>query len=201
GHRPPFGCWSSGHRITQEGHAQTLFRCRRPGGKRASLMQKKVCMLGSFAVGKTSLTERFVKSIFSERYHTTVGVRIHKRTFTVDDQDLDLIVWDLAGEDEFVSLRTAYLRGASGYILVADGTRAETLDKAIDLQQRARSALCNVPFLLMVNKADRTTEWAVQESVLDDLARSGWLVCRTSAKTGEGVEDGFTSLARTVLNE
>jgi hypothetical protein len=158
-------------------------------------MQRKICLLGTFAVGKSSLTERFVKSIFSERYHTTVGVRIEKTTVELGDRAMDLIIWDLAGEDELIVLRTAYLRGASGYMLVADGTRPKTLDKVIELRRRAQVALGDVPFVLVVNKADRLEDWAIDETQLEELARKGWPVFRTSAKTGEGVRDGFTRLA------
>jgi small GTP-binding protein len=158
-------------------------------------MQKKICLLGTFAVGKSSLTERFVKSIFSERYHTTVGVRIQKRTIELDSGPIDLIIWDLAGEDEFLSLRTAYLRGAGGYVLVADGTRRETLHKALEMQKVADRALGKAPFVLMVNKADMQDDWAIQAADLDGLIAKGWSVFRTSAKTGEGVIDGFTQLA------
>jgi len=161
-------------------------------------MQKKICMLGTFAVGKSSLTERFVKSIFSEKYHSTVGVRIQKRSVEVDKETIDLIIWDLAGEDEFVSLRTAYLRGASGYILVADGTRPNTLTTAIEMHHSASRALGGVPFILMVNKADRLEDWSVDESELDALIQRGWRVFRTSARTGEGVTDGFVQLARII---
>jgi small GTP-binding protein len=89
------------------------------------MMQKKICMLGAFAVGKTSLVARFVESIFSDRYHTTVGVKIEKKTLQVSGQQWNLIVWDLAGEDEFMQIRMSYLRGSSGYLLVADGTRPD----------------------------------------------------------------------------
>ena len=103
------------------------------------MIQKKLCMIGAFAVGKTSLVARFVKSIFSEKYLTTVGVKIDKKTLGVGDQEVTLIVWDLAGEDEFLQVRMSYLRGSAGYFLVADGTRRATLDKAIELQQRAET--------------------------------------------------------------
>ena len=158
-------------------------------------MQKKICLLGTFAVGKSSLMERFVKSIFSDRYHTTVGVHVQKRTVELDSGTTDLIIWDLAGEDEFVSLRTAYMRGAGGYILVADGTRRETVSKALEMQKFAARALGGVPFALMVNKTDLRDDWAVQYADLDALTQNGWMVFRTSAKTGEGVSDGFIRLA------
>jgi small GTP-binding protein len=158
-------------------------------------MQKKICLIGAFAVGKSSLTERFVKSIFSERYHTTVGVRIQKRVVELANGPINLIIWDLAGEDELVSLRTSYLRGAAGYILVADGTRRETLTKAVQLHDCAERILGSAPFILMVNKTDRVEDWALEEADLDELARKGWQIFRTSAKTGEGVSDGFIRLA------
>jgi small GTP-binding protein len=159
-------------------------------------MQKKICLLGTFAVGKSSLMERFVRSIFSERYHATVGVRIQKRTVELEPRPIDLIIWDLAGEDELVGLRTAYLRGAGGYILVADGTRRGTFNKALEMQRSADSSLGGVPFVLMVNKTDLEGEWSVQDADLDALTRKGWMVFKTSAKTGEGVSDGFIRLAK-----
>ena len=91
------------------------------------MLQKKICMLGGFAVGKTSLVRRFVQSIFSETYLTTVGVKIDKKSVVLSDKTVDLILWDLAGEDDIGSFRLSYVRGASGLVLVADGTRAATL--------------------------------------------------------------------------
>ena len=160
--------------------------------------QKKICLLGSFAVGKTSLAERFVQSMFSDRYRTTVGVRIHKKELQVGDEPLDLIIWDLAGEDELIVLRAAYLRGAAGYLLVADGTRPDTLDKAIDLQRRARAELGDVPFILVVNKTDRSDAWAIPDDALENLSTNGWQVIRASARSGAGVGDAFHEIARKV---
>ncbi len=161
-------------------------------------MQKKICLLGTFAVGKTSLAGRFVDSIFSERYRTTVGVRISKKAVEVNGFALNLIIWDLAGEDELVVLRAEYLRGTAGYILVADGTRRETLDKAVELHGRVVTALGDVPFVLAVNKTDRGDDWAIEETVLEEYANNGWPVILTSAKAGTGVEELFTTLARRV---
>ena len=86
-------------------------------------IQKKICMLGAFSVGKTSLVKRYVASVFSETYLTTVGVKIDKKTVDLAGRVVNLILWDLAGEDDIASLRMSYLRGSAGYVLVADGTR------------------------------------------------------------------------------
>ena len=98
------------------------------------MIQKKVCMVGTSGVGKTSLVAKFVHSMFSDKYLTTVGVKIDKKTVTVDGNEVMLMIWDLAGDDDYQRLQTSYLRGTSGYLLVADGTRHVTLDQAIEIR-------------------------------------------------------------------
>lgn len=165
------------------------------------MIQKKICMLGAFAVGKTSLVSRFVRSIFSEKYHTTVGVKIDKKTLDVGGTELNLILWDLHGEDDFQEVRTSYLRGMSGYLLVVDGTRRASVDTAIALQQRAQETVGAVPFQVLVNKADLRPDWEVEEGDLADFRARGWSVLETSAKTGGGVEDAFVDLAGRLLTD
>jgi len=163
------------------------------------MLQKKVCMLGSFAVGKTSLILRFVESIFSDRYLTTVGVKINKKVVGVDGQDVTLMLWDLYGEDEFQKMRMSYLRGASGYLLVADGTRPASLDKAISIQKEAETTFGTTPFVVALNKCDLTADWEITPEREEELAGSASRVIRTSAKTGEGVEFAFQSLIKAML--
>jgi small GTP-binding protein len=160
------------------------------------MLQNKICMLGGFGVGKTSLVSRFVSSIFSDTYLTTVGVKIDKKKVSLDSGEMTLMLWDIYGQDEFQTVRDSYLRGATGYLLVADGTRYSTLDTAVALQKRAESVIGQMPFLLLLNKRDLEREWQVDEETLVTLADQGWRVVKTSAKTGEGVEDAFTTLAR-----
>lgn len=159
------------------------------------MIKKKICMLGAFAVGKTSLVRRFVESIFSDEYLTTVGVKIDKKTVTVKDREVDLILWDIYGEDEFQKVKTSYLRGASGYFMVVDGTRADTLNTAFGLRKRAEEAIGKVPFVLVFNKSDLEDDWEIADNAMDDLVKDGLTVVKTSAKTGQGVEEAFLSLA------
>lgn len=159
------------------------------------MLQKKICMLGAFSVGKTSLVRRFVESTFSDRYLTTVGVKIDKKPLEVNGRALDLILWDIAGEDEVSAIRVSYLRGSAGYLMVADGTRPVTLEVARSLQQRVEAALGPVPFVLLLNKHDLLDDWCVPDAEIAALRQSGWSVRLTSAKTGEGVEDAFAELA------
>jgi small GTP-binding protein len=156
-------------------------------------------MLGAFAVGKTSLVAQFVRSMFSEKYQTTVGVKIDKKSLKVGADDVNMMLWDLHGEDEFQKIRLSYLRGTSGYLLVADGTRAETLDLAIGIQQTVQQEVGDMPFILVLNKSDLVTQWALEQNTLDNLTAKRWEIIKSSAKTGEGVEEAFLSLAQRML--
>lgn len=163
------------------------------------MLQKKICMVGAFATGKTSLVARFVKSIYSDIYHTTVGVKIDKKVVTIQDQQINLILWDIHGEDDFQEVRMSYLRGSSGYLLVVDGTRRQTLSKAINLQQRVEATIGSVPFILIVNKVDLIDNWEIDDVAIDELSQKHWSVIKGSAKTGLGVEQAFVSLTQKML--
>jgi small GTP-binding protein len=158
-------------------------------------VQKKICMLGAFSVGKSSLVKRYVSSIFSETYLTTVGVKIDKKTVDLPGKTVNLILWDLAGEDDIASLRMSYLRGSAGYVLVADGTRRATLDVALSLRERVDAAHGSLPFVLLLNKNDLAEQWAICEADIASLRSEGWWVRSSSARTGEGVDEAFTELA------
>ena len=158
------------------------------------MIRKKICLLGSFAVGKTSLVKRFVYSEFSERYQTTVGVKVDKRVVQVGDHEVSLVIWDLHGEDRWQGVRSSYLRGASGALLVADGTRFETLEVVRGLSQKLWETSPDAQVRVLVNKVDLLDSFAIPKSEWE--ARIDWApVAFTSAKTGEGVEAAFQSLA------
>ena len=158
-------------------------------------------MLGTYAVGKTSLVRRFVESVYDEKYHTTIGVKVDKKVVSVGDKEVSLLLWDLEGTEDALELRQSYLRGAAGYLLVADGTRPETLSKAMDLQTRAKAEVGNVPFFLLINKSDLTVEWKIHGEQLEPLNKQRWTIVFTSAKTGFAVEGAFMKLAQMMIGE
>lgn len=165
------------------------------------MIKKKICLIGAFAVGKTSLVQRYLHSIFSDKYHTTVGVRIDKKSVALGGEAVDLIIWDLHGEDDFQSVRMSYLRGASGCLYVVDGTRSATLDVALDLRTRVHQAIGPVPSILLINKSDLETQWEIGEQNVAALSNEGLRVKQTSAKTGHCVEDAFFELADLMVKE
>ncbi|MDR1613729.1 MAG: GTP-binding protein [Planctomycetota bacterium] len=163
------------------------------------MISKKVCMLGGLSVGKTSLVERYVHSIFSDKYLSTVGVKISKKTLAHHGTDITLVLWDMEGKDIYANVNLAYMRGAMGFLAVVDGTRKETLETAMSLREHALNVAGDIPSCLLVNKADMMDQWEVTESMLAPLADQGVPMLRTSAKTGAGVEEAFAYLTQSML--
>lgn len=163
------------------------------------MLQKKICLLGAFGVGKTSLVRRYVDTIFSDTYLTTVGVKIDKKVAVVSGEEVALIIWDIAGEDAVSAVRVSYLRGAAGYLLVVDGTRPETLETAASIQGRITAEIgAAAPFIALLNKADLVEDWTISPERLQQLEAEGWRFRRTSAKTGDAVNESFAELAALV---
>lgn len=162
----------------------------------------KICIVGDFAVGKTSVAERFVNNQFSEKYLTTVGVKID--TKEIDKPDLGvlhkLVIWDVAGSDRFDDTQFAYLRGAAGYIYVADGTRPDTLRSLVYLQEQITEQFDDAPCVALVNKKDLRSDWKATDDHLTTLRDQFGQVFSTSAKTGDDVEQAITALADAILD-
>jgi small GTP-binding protein len=165
------------------------------------MLQKKICMLGSFSVGKTSLVRRFVESQYSEAYHTTIGVKVDKKVVQIEDRDIALLLWDMYGDDAFQKIRMSYLRGMSGYLLVVDGTRRQTLEDALALNERILAESGKVPSILVFNKSDLADKWEIDSARESELAAAGWNILHTSAKTGDLVEEVFSKLTAAMLAE
>jgi small GTP-binding protein len=170
---------------------------RQSPSDKGPMIQRKICLLGVAGVGKTSLVRRYIQSIFSDSYLTTIGVKISKKVVSVGDQEVTLIIWDLEGEEEGHPIRANMVTGASGLILVADGCRATSLETAIGM--RHRFAEGQIPAVLAVNKVDLHDEWQVDIDGLANQGYSGLTTFTTSAKTGKGVEEMFSYLVRKML--
>jgi hypothetical protein len=157
-------------------------------------------MLGASGVGKTSLVRRFVQSIYSDKYHSTIGVKIDKKPVKVGSTDINLLLWDLQGEDDTFKIRSSFLRGASGYFIVVDLTRHETFVTAFSIQQMVEREVGPLPFIVLFNKNDLTDQFEILPTELEQMIEYGWKMFRTSAKTGERVDEAFAKLAEKMLS-
>ena len=163
----------------------------------------KICVVGDFAVGKTSVIERFVSNQFSEKYLTTVGVKIDTKEISLAERGISvkLIIWDVAGAEEFGAREFAYLRGASGFIFVVDGTREQTLTSARNLREQVREQYGALPAVLLLNKCDLAGMWRIDNEKTEPLRSDFDEVYRTSAKTGDDVEVALNMLANLIVTQ
>jgi small GTP-binding protein len=165
-------------------------------------VQKKVCLLGDFAVGKTSLVRQFVEGRFDDRYLSTIGVKVSRKTVELDELLLNLMIWDLVGGNEYLHTERSYIMGTAGALIVCDLTRENTLDAYARYTQQVRAVNADAVILYLANKLDLTAERRITTAQLEQLCASlGGSLFFTSAKTGEGVNEAFTHLARQIEGE
>lgn len=172
-----------------------------------SIITKKICLLGDFNVGKTSLIRRFVEDKFSDEYLSTVGVKISRKSIQVknnlDIDQINLIVWDLEGNTKFKGITPSYLTGASGSIIVADLSRTNTLSNISNHIELSLKTNPQGTIAIALNKADLVPEEKLAQlrENYNFLDRPEILLTRlTSAKTGENVAEIFTELSQEMIN-
>jgi len=167
-------------------------------------VSKKVCLLGDFAVGKTSLVRRFVYDRFDDKYISTIGVKVSRKTVAVPRADevveLTMMLWDLAGSEEFSRVRASYLRGAAGAVLVCDLTRPETLSGLRSYVDALATVSPGAQLILAANKHDLDAQRQLEQVEIETVAASiGAPHYLTSAKTGDAVEALFRHLGRLLM--
>ena len=158
--------------------------------------RKKVILTGSFGVGKTSIFRRFISNTFSEKYITTIGVKVDKRTVVVEGEEVSIILWDIAGEVKQDKVPKTYFLGASAIIYVFDLTRPSTYKNTDTDLAILNDILPGVLIRVVGNKEDLVTAEKV-EQVRAEIKQSVDVI--TSAKTGKNVEELFEDLARAFL--
>ncbi|MBN1214741.1 MAG: GTP-binding protein [Candidatus Lokiarchaeota archaeon] len=162
----------------------------------------KLVLIGDYRAGKSSLIRRFVHQKFKENYTSTIGVDITKHTYKLSDKTIvNFIIWDVAGQSDFLTYRKNFYNGAHCAIIVLDRTREETLKNVKKWYNDITNSLEEkLPMVIVGNKSDLLDNIVVQEkdikAVADEL---GFNYILTSAKTGENVHDAFAYMASKVL--
>lgn len=162
------------------------------------MISTKVILTGSFGVGKTSLFQKFIFNKFSERYLTTIGVVVNKKLIEVDGEQLNILLWDVAGEISQDKVPHSYLLGTSGIIYVFDLSRPMTIANLESDIAYLKSKVPGVTIKIVGNKLDLVTEEQLAE-IEEQLAIPYDIV--TSAKTGKNVEALFQMLGRKILGK
>ncbi len=162
-------------------------------GARLAEYIRKIVMLGDPGVGKTSLVRKFVHDMFDDKYLSTLGAKPTKRLIKVNDDNLTMMIWDLAGQN--FNLHPAYYAGAKGALLVCDLTRKETAESLRNWHTSLINKVGDVPVRVLANKSDLDGEFDIGY-----LEAMGFKTLKTSAKTGDNVELAFQRLAEDLFN-
>jgi GTPase SAR1 family protein len=171
-----------------------------------SLIKKKICLLGSFAVGKTSLVERFVYNRFDEKYLTTIGVKVSQKILPPVRNpkggkliQFNFLIWDIERVEKFDTVVMNYYRGAAGALAVADMTRPETISGLQRIADKFYSVSPTAQLLILGNKLDIFQQDNKTLTLLSNTASNfSTEYLLTSAKTGELVEEAFLKLAERI---
>lgn len=160
------------------------------------MISKKIILTGSFGVGKTSIFNQFIHQQFSDKYLTTIGVKVNKKTLTIDGKDLSLLLWDIAGEVAQDKVPASYFLGAGGIIYVMDLSRPMTFVNMKSDLLFLQKLLPDTTIIIVGNKKD-----LVSAADLDEMAHNldvKWDFT-TSAKTGENIEALFLELGKRLI--
>ncbi|MCA9963224.1 MAG: GTP-binding protein [Anaerolineales bacterium] len=163
-----------------------------------AIIQKKICLLGEFAVGKTSLIRRYVEDKFSDKYLSSIGVKVSRKNVELGDNTVKLLIWDLAGGEDYT--QSSYLMGAAGALLVCDVTRADTLTAVVAYEQQLKAINPSATFVLVANKMDLLNDPQLANDALHNVLPATIPLYYTSAKTGQNVEQAFLALAQQLRN-
>lgn len=161
------------------------------------MISKKIILTGSFGVGKTSLFNQFIYNKFDDKYLTTIGVKVNKKSIEIEGKEVSLLLWDIAGEVSQDKIPNSYFLGSSGIVYVFDLTRPSTYKNIASDIEYLNSMANNAIVKVVGNKcdlleADKIEEVkAILETPVDII---------TSAKTGENVEELFISLGKAFLD-
>lgn len=165
-----------------------------------NVFYKKVCVMGGYAVGKSSLLRRYVNNIFRANYTGTLGVHLYRRNFHCSSGTYNMFFWDLSGINPTRELERSYLHGAASAMIVVDMTRPDSLAEVEPLTTLWRELYPEKTLVLAANKIDAHKKIMVEDETIQELgARLNCPVAFTSAKTGEGVETAFNLMVEALM--
>jgi small GTP-binding protein len=157
------------------------------------MIRKKILLLGDFSVGKTSLIRRYVDNTFDDKYLTTIGVKISKKSIVIENIECELLIWDIEGATTIKKIPHSYFKGASGAIFVCDVNREETIEGINEHINTFLMLNNQAKYVVAYNKADLL-------SVLDKEALTlPGNTFLTSAKEDNNVELLFNTLAKEMI--
>ena len=154
----------------------------------------KMVFLGDTAVGKTSISHRYINDDFYEFQEPTIGAAFLSKSFDVDNNKIKLDMWDTAGQERYRSLTPMYYRGADFAMIVYDITMARSFEGACSWINEINTKTTNCKVILLGNKCDLKDRRVDSETVENYCNENDITHFLVSAKTGENIKKAFEYL-------
>jgi Rab family protein len=153
----------------------------------------KLVLLGDSGVGKTSIVTQYVSGTVPENVNPTIGAAFVTKEVTIDGNNLELLIWDTAGQEVYRGLAPMYYRSALIAIIVYDVTSQESYNSvSYWIRELQTNVEDNIVILVCGNKIDLEDKRAVQFQAASGLAAErGALYSETSATTNAGIDRMF----------
>ena len=161
----------------------------------------KISVLGDPSVGKTSLVRRYVTGAFSDSYLSTIGVTFLRKEFKLDLHEVTLQIWDLGGQNLFSSVRANYLKGSHAALILFDLTQKTTLAHVQQWIDEVLGVCGKIPIVIIGNKSDLPYKPTVDEKAQQLCTNLGYQYAKTSAKTGDQMEETFIAVSKLIMAE
>ena len=166
----------------------------------------KVILIGDSGIGKTSIINRYVNNIYTEKYLCTIGVDFLTKSFEIEDVNIKLQIWDTAGMERYRQITTSYYRGANAAVIAFDLTNRksfENIKKWINLYYEYSNPLISKSITIVGNKSDLIAERSVKSEEIEELLKinTGFSYEEVSAKTGENIDSIFDKIALRLFKE
>jgi small GTP-binding protein len=164
------------------------------------LYKFKIVLIGNGGVGKTSLIKRYTQNSFQKQYIRTIGAQFSFHENEIENDHVKLILWDIAGQDNFIFMRSLFFKDSKAAIIVYSLEMNKLGKKSLDdikiWYDDIRKHCGSIPVAVFANKVDLAYENVVDiEKVKDIIGKNDFLgYFVTSAKTGQGVIEGFESI-------
>jgi Ras-related protein Rab-23 len=158
----------------------------------------KIIVVGNGVVGKTSMTQRFAKNIFTNEYKKTLGVDflMKKKYIKPIDKEVEFMIWDTAGQEYYDAITRRYYKGASGALIVFSVTDKDSFDSVKKWYDKVRAECEEIPMVLVMNKVDLVNDAVITEKQALDLAKTLKLkLFKTSVKDNMMINEVFETLA------
>ena len=162
----------------------------------------KIVIFGDAGCGKTTLTQRYLTSLFKSDTTMTIGVDFEVKSLEIDEKKVKLQIWDFGGEERFRFLLPTYVKGANGGLFMYDITNYSSLahiDDWLTIIKKETGSL--FPIVVAGGKGDLADqrEVSAEEGINISKSRDVDAFIECSSKTGENVEETFETLTKLML--